>query len=46
MTMDISDRYGNVLYTSEKQTTREALVEAVRAGADLAGAKLAWSDLA
>lgn len=45
--LEIPDRLtGNIIWTSEKTTMKEAVVEANLAGANLAGASLAGADLA
>ena len=45
MTITINNIYGDTLFESNASTIKEALVEALKAGADLSGADLSGADL-
>ena len=42
---EILNRSGKVIYSSDKETLREAVIEAVKSGADLSNANLSYADL-
>ena len=45
VSFEIKSIWGGILYTSEKETQREAILEAVERGANLSGADLRDADL-